>query len=125
MLIRGRSASCSVEMLLECLQQDVLVRAALGSPQRAKAHVCAVIDLERQRNGLFFGRITSRPLSACGLRLRPPAWGLLLHCFDPQPLYTYLRNCVSPDSAVRLALACYTHLRIYVLQWDSLEEPSR
>jgi hypothetical protein len=63
------SAFFSVEILLERLQKDVLISPPLGSSQRAKPDVGAVIHFKRQGNGLVFGWTAS--LSASGVRLRP------------------------------------------------------
>jgi hypothetical protein len=66
----------SVEIFLERLPQDVLIRAPLSSPQRAKADVSALVNLERQGDR----RLVSR-YSPC--RLRPAPWGLLLQSSVP------------------------------------------
>lgn len=110
------SGSLSVEILSERLLEDVLIRAALGSPQRAKADVCAVIDLERQGDGLLVACI------ACLLRARrsrtgTAGLGLVLHAMSIHLVYAHLRKCVSSVRAFYLALLCYTHLRIHALQF--------
>jgi hypothetical protein len=52
---------------MERLLKDVLICPPLGSSQRAKSDVCAVINFERQRNKFLVGWAANRS-TACGMR---------------------------------------------------------
>jgi hypothetical protein len=84
-LLTGESASCSVKVLLERLPEDVLIRAALGSPQRAETHIGHVIDLERQGDRLLAARIASllRPSRS---RTGTAGLGLVSHVISNKPI---------------------------------------
>jgi len=84
-LLTGESASCSVKVLLERLLEDVLMRAALGSPQRAETHIGRVIDLERQGNRLLAACFASL-LRANRSRTGTASLGLASHVISNKPI---------------------------------------
>lgn len=84
-MLTGESASCSVKVLLERLLEDVLIRAALGSSQRAETHIGRVIDLERQGDRLLAACITSL-LRANRSRTGTASWGLASHVISNRPI---------------------------------------